>query len=419
MNQSSHSQDSSNTAATVRDLATDIDKCTAWLATRDGHTNIAKIRNIFIQAISTGRTDVCQLILDSGRLDNAAIAQINGNMLEFACYRGHLSVVQLLVSRCHPSKQQLYTALTTACAYGHIEIVTWLLNEMKLSRVERVRRMLTTASARGDINTVKLLAVQVGVTSTEVMSQALRVACHHGRVKVVDWLMTYTTAEVSLCGELDTETGIMTSLTAACHEGQANIVLTLLQCVTPHTVNIQCGRYNDSALHFAIFGFSNTNWNHSLHNACHEANIDDVSIAMYDTDVDIIDQDGDTPLHWACQGDNLNIVQMLLSVFARVDITNSKKRTPIEEAKFFGNSEFVPYMSQLLDVTNYTPSSRNGANSSSSSSVTRPTVDVIVSDVSIVASDVRSTQLGSQHDATNHRPQQQRQSNYKSSLKIV
>jgi hypothetical protein len=66
-------------------------------------------------------------------------------------------VVQLLVRRCHPSTQHLYTALNTASAGGQVEIVTWLLGEMKLSHDERVRWLLATASACSDITTVRLL----------------------------------------------------------------------------------------------------------------------------------------------------------------------------------------------------------------------------------------------------------------------
>jgi hypothetical protein len=120
----------------------------------------------------------------------------------------------------------MYTALTNACARGHVETVKWLLNEMKLSHDERVRWLLATASACGDINTVRLQAAQAGVTSTEAMSQALRIACYNGSDEVVDWLTKYTTADASLCGELSVSLGSMTSLTAACCFGHADIVVT-------------------------------------------------------------------------------------------------------------------------------------------------------------------------------------------------
>jgi hypothetical protein len=56
--------------------------------------------------------------------------------------------------------QHLYMALADACAGGHVEIVTWLLGEMKLSHDERVRWLLATL--HGGVNIVRLLAERVG-----------------------------------------------------------------------------------------------------------------------------------------------------------------------------------------------------------------------------------------------------------------
>jgi hypothetical protein len=360
MNESRRDNGYSEKVVTVNDLATDLDKCTAWLAKAsvDYETKPIKIVNVLIEAIITGRSDICHLILNvvHKRQSKTDFTWISTEALAFACYSGHLSVAQLIVNRNRPSAQHLYTALTNACTFGHVEMVTWLLGEMELSHSDTMRWMLATVSAIGDIDTVTLLAAQAGVTSTEAMSQALGVACYNGKAKVVDWLMMYTTADVSLCGELGVEIGLVTSLTAACRDGHANIVVSLLQCVTPYTVNLQCGTYNDSSLHFVIFYTNQANWNHSLHNACYRGDIRDALNTVYSTDVNMIDQSGSTPLHWACRYNNVDIVRILMSVFARDDITDNDKRTSIETANYYGNEDLVPYMSQYLRVTNNTPS---------------------------------------------------------------
>jgi hypothetical protein len=398
MNSSTHDNNGSNKLImpSVIQLATNVDKFKMWRASFDGQTNTSKILIIFFNAILADCSDVCQLIVETVSISDYQKAWL----LRIACIAGRLPIVQLIVSRCTPSTQHLHTALASASAHGKVETVTWLLSVMQLSHSERVRWLLATAGACGNIDTVRLLAAQTGVTSTEAMSQALRVACYLGKVKVVDWLTTYTTADVSLCGELH-ELGSMTSLAAACHNGVNNVAVNLLQCVTPCTVNIQCGVHKDSALHSAIFYINENNKNHSLHNAC-SRHIDDVGNILYDADVDAIDHHSTTPLHLVCETGNANTMQLLLSVFARVDITDDNRQTSIDRAKITGYKEFVPYMSQLLDLSNYTPSSTSG--------VTRAAIDVIVSDVSIVASDVRSTvQPCTQCNTTTLR-QQQRQS---------
>jgi hypothetical protein len=81
MNQSVRSQDTSNTVASVPELATDVDKCQVWLATREGHTNLVKVANIFTEAVFAGCSNVCQLILDSGRLGKAIVASISQQVI--------------------------------------------------------------------------------------------------------------------------------------------------------------------------------------------------------------------------------------------------------------------------------------------------------------------------------------------------
>jgi hypothetical protein len=170
-----------------------------------------------------------------------------------ACSFNHLTVAKIIVERCQSvlNSQHLYNALLNASSAGHSEVVQWLLGEMKLSHDDSVTWLLATASARGDIDTVKLLTAQTASQAIHDTSHALRCACYNGRGDVIDWLMANTACSVSKLDDLGTACGgTMTSLTAACYYSHTYVVVTLLHCVTPHTVNIQCGKYNDSALHF-------------------------------------------------------------------------------------------------------------------------------------------------------------------------
>lgn len=301
MSKSKHKTDSSNTAASVRDLATDANKCISWLASRDGRTNIAKTLNVFLEAIYAGRSDICQLILENGHLNIARNEPVLIKAIETACLNGHLSLVQLIVSRCCPSTKHLRTALKTASEFGRDKIMIWLLSVMKPSRDDCVKWLLTTASAHGDINKVRVFALQAGVTSTEAISQALGAACYQNKVEVVKWLTKHTTADASFRSQPAFETGSMTSLATACFSGNTDIVVTLLPCVTPHTINMQCGTHSNSALHYAICYNNFKGWNHSLHGACYRANIDEVTSAVYDADVNTTDNNDSTPLHYACK----------------------------------------------------------------------------------------------------------------------
>lgn len=112
---------------------------------------------------------------------------------------------------------------------------------------------------------------------------------------MVNWLTTYTPADVSLLGEIFSSCeGAVTSLAAACYEGNADIVRALLQCVTPHTINIQCGGHYDTALHFVICydeysWIRNTDLN--LHAACIKSTREQVNSLLYNAQCDVNRQD--------------------------------------------------------------------------------------------------------------------------------
>jgi hypothetical protein len=355
--------------------------------------------------------NICETIIDSGHLPDEALAQA----LNLANISDGIAVAQLIVRRCHVTTQHLHDALVNCCTAGHTAIMQWLLSVIQLSHDERVRWRLATASARGDINIVRLLAAQVERDHTSVMSHALRTASYNGRVDVVDWLMTHTTADVSLCGEVDLVRGTMTSLTVACYRGHANIVVTVLQCVTPHTVNIQCGDFMDTALHFTIW-YHEPAWEHSvhLHRACGQSDRERVDSLLYSADVDEQDGSGGTPLHAACQMDDTCIVQFLLSVFARTDITDDNRRTSIDMAKDYKYNNLLSCFTPLLssrDTTHTVYVTQSAAvdvvvsdvNISEAQSATRDTtqsaaVDVVVSDVNI--SEAHSATRDNRHSHT-------------------
>jgi ankyrin repeat protein len=334
------------TASSVADLVRgDIPQLLAWMASK--HFTADKLLNLLILAAGVGRTDICLAIIGSTRYPIMLLAVT----LTMACYHNQLTLAKIVVKRYRSmlNFQHLYDALLEASSKGHSEIVQWLLGEMKLSHDDRVRWLLATASARGDIDTVKLLTTRTASQAIHDTSQALRCACYNGKGDVVEWLMAHTACSVSKLGDLDADScGKMTSLTAACYNGHADVVKTLLQCVTPHTVNIQCGRYNDSALHTVIWHGHNLGENR-LHTACHNNDIQAVKTLVYTNDNDVNGQDngGYTPLHYACNYGNVDIVESLLSVFANINSTDDNKQTPVELAKYHGNKEVVLCFSQF------------------------------------------------------------------------
>jgi ankyrin repeat protein len=189
--------------------------------------------------------------------------------------------------------------------------------------------------------------------------------------------------------------------------GKYPYLKTLLQCVTPHTVNIQCGQYNNSALHSVIWHGRNSGRNR-LHTACSNNNIQAVKTLVYTDDNDVNRQNnyGHTPLHYACDYGNVDLVECLLSVFAHANITDDDKRTPAEHAKYRGNQELVPCFSQFLNMCPDT-----ATNVPTSVSVTQSTSGIAsITDVTI--SDVHSRQQYERKRVSVHNTVEQRHNTY-------
>jgi ankyrin repeat protein len=96
-----------------------------------------------------------------------------------------------------------------------------------------------------------------------------------------------------------------------------------------------------------------------------------------------------TPLHKHVMMDDKYIVQSLLSVFARTDITDDNRRTPIDMAKRYNNNNLLSCFTPLLssrDTTHTVYVTQSAA------------VDVVVSDVNI--SEAHSATRDNRHSHT-------------------
>jgi hypothetical protein len=120
--------------------------------------------------------------------------------------------------------------------------VKWLLPLTHPTDADYMRWDLVQASARGDLTRVTQLVNMIGRDVTDVMSHALWTACYWGRVDIVDWLMTHTSADVNYSRVIYIGTGSMTSLVIACYEGHMTVVKRLLTDATS-TYDVKHGHW--------------------------------------------------------------------------------------------------------------------------------------------------------------------------------
>jgi ankyrin repeat protein len=345
----------------------DVDKVKQWLTAP--HTRHPRqVIQVLGKAAEYGHDNICQLMLDSGEAPEEAISLA----LYIACSYNQQSTAILLVRHGHINIQNVNKALLAACVHSHMNIVEWLISDvLKLSQSDRIKWLLSTACAQGDISDIKQLAAQVDSDVTRATSQALRVACDSGRDDVAKWLMSHTAANGSSCGVLLDADGEMTSLMVACDMGYNSIVRRLLQCVTPHAVNIMSGKMGNTALHFAIC--CEIEENCPMQTACADSDIVRVTAMLHLSNLDLQVSNDYTALHFACIRGNVEIVRMLLSAFANTHITNDDRFTPTMLAETYGFSELLPHLKCTLsdppDITVHASNTNNDSVSIMVSSV--------------------------------------------------
>jgi hypothetical protein len=348
----------------------DVETVNKWLTAR-GYYHSGQLATVINQAVIHGHDNICQLLLGCAFIRNDEGSM--GFALTTACNHNRLLIAKRVIQHCYKDTSTLTEALIGASMKGYVHIVNWLISDvMHLSYTDRIRWKFVTACVCLDVRVIKQLARRVRSDVTSVMSQALRVTCLNGRQDVVKWLTSHTTADVSSAAVIHPEDGEITSLMAACDEGQNRIAIQLLQCVTPHTVNMMSGKRRNTALHMTCFSETDIR----LYIVCSDGDVDSMSDLLYMSNVDLQDAYGKTALHAACFNEHVEATRLLLSVFARTDITDNDRRTPAMLAQFCGFTTLLPYLRCTL--------TESRDNNSTSTSVTDINTDTVLISLSSI-----------------------------------
>ena len=326
-----------------------------WITRQKDEVQPNKLGNMLIKAAGLGHTAICQLVLERRKLiaDHIAMA------FRAACGNGYLETAKLLVGynegnhyaaiNIDTNSQVVATsALVNASTWGRTAVVKWLVELMKLPTYAVQRWFLVTASGRGELEVVKVFVTNVGADDADAMSDALRIASFNGREEVLDWLLANTKASVGLPGLVWSWYGQMTALNAAAFNGYNSIVKQLLTFATPDCVNKILGKRGDSLLHQILW--CQYNDKSSLHKACNSGDRDAVNALIHikASNVNYQNNNGFTAMHYACARGHVDIIKILLSVFADTRITTDRNLTPVMIANTYGNSELIKFFDNLL-----------------------------------------------------------------------
>ena len=279
---------------------------------------------------------VCRVFLDSGA-DVHMKNEYGRSPLHDACYSGALEVVKMLVeagARVRDTDNTEWTCLMHAADCGHTETVRYLvcLPDVDVNQQDS-EDWTALHHARRDADVVKVDIVQVLIDAGADIEMkddegfmSLHDACELGTLDIVK---------------------IFARLGAVCAADNTEYACLSLAADSGHTETV---RY--------LVGLPEVELNHradddktALHSAVH-MNHADVAQVLIDAGADIYaeDNEGYSPLHYACIDGLIDIVKMLVEAGAGVRATDNEGQTCLMLAVYNGHTETVRYLVGLPEV---------------------------------------------------------------------
>ena len=275
---------------------------------------------------------VCRVLIDAGA--DVHTKNKNGRSpLHYACKSGTLDVVKMLVeadARVRDTDKDGRTCLMLAAYNGHTETVRYLVGLPEVDVNHRDSEDDTALHhARRDADVVQVLLA--AGADTEMKNSAsyspLHDACFSGALEVVKTLVE------AGAGVRATDNQGDTCLTLAAYSGHTEIV-----------------RY--------LVGLPEVELNHhegdkktALQCAVEENHPADAQVLITaGADMDTKDNEGRSPLHYACIDGALNIVKMLVEAGAGVCVRDDYDATCLTIAAYRGHTETVRYLVGLPQV---------------------------------------------------------------------
>ena len=229
-----------------------------------------------------------------------------------AALPGRLEEVIELSSKYSNDVKVLSWAVIESCLWGHLDVVKWFMEH-------------TVA----DVN----YKSKVWPYNTPLIA-----ACFDDHLDIVKYLVETCSADVNL-----PNSGGYTSLTMACRKVNMSVSMYLLCEVSDLNVIIADSDGN-TALHLAVWCSKDRGCT-QLHKACGGifSNVTWVLKLVYvrGHKINVQDNRGNTPLHWACRNGYSDIVETLMLAGADETITNDEGKTPAQVAESRRNRELL------------------------------------------------------------------------------
>ncbi|XP_048244349.1 serine/threonine-protein phosphatase 6 regulatory ankyrin repeat subunit B-like isoform X2 [Haliotis rufescens] len=292
-----------------------------------------------MKAAVNGHQSVFDLLM-SNQADLTLVDTYGDSLLHLACRGGNTAIVQHVLSPSNINSRGRYgwTAAMNAADYGHQSVFDLLVcNQADLTLVDTDGdSLLHLACGGGNTAIVQHVLSPSNINSRgEYGWTAVIQAAVSGHQSVFDLLVS-NQADLTL---VDTDGNSLLHL--ACGGGGNTAIVQ--HVLSPSNINSR-GEYGwTAAMRAAVSG--------------HQSVFD--LLVSNQADLTLVDTDGDSLLHLACQGGNTAIVQHVLSP-SNINSRGSEGYTPVMKAVFHGHQDVVDLLVQhKADLTLLTDSNED------------------------------------------------------------
>ena len=251
---------------------------------------------------------------------------IDRERVKVAASNGQLEVVKQLSNKYCYDVKLLSETLIESCYEGHLHVVKWMVEH--------------TAA---DVNYTGMIRVRyTWGEEVDDYCTPLTAAYNYKHLDVVKYLVKTSRIDVNLP---DSKWGY-TPLIRACGRDSVQEAMYLLSEVRDLDINI-ANRDGNTALHFAVSSSKASGYT-QLHKACMKDDEDEVARIVSNNGriINIQDNSGFTPLHYACYFGHYDIVKTLMMAGADETITDVVRRTPAQVAKEKGHRELLKFLNK-------------------------------------------------------------------------
>ena len=219
--------------------------------------------------------------------------------LHEACIHGHLNIVSHLTHENHSMHEDIYcsdydgfTPLHLACKLGHLNVVMYMINECKCD---------------------------VSYTDDD-MHTPLHLACQNGHIDIVKYLIDYTE-----CNSTSVDKNGLTPCHIACSHKYLDIAVCLIN-------KLKCDTHIDQSLLHIVCQYGDVALVQDLINGL-EKNEECIPHPTLQDALLKMDSSGNTPLHYASQSCQYDIVQYLVSIiYSKILCQDFPNSTPLANA---------------------------------------------------------------------------------------